>query len=962
MRGAATLTLAILAFVSGCTSAETCGCSGYGCCTQSGPLLSSPIGSSGLVVSEDDGTKSAVLSVCIKSTIKPAPSSANAVVWSTTASGGIGSGKAITSLSDSSGCYWSNLTVDIRVVAKAVGVYTVNVTTSAASYQKTIPLRFEGMPVISASTNSHLKSRAVEEGEGAQFVCVFPQKINGGVTWTQPYNRTHGDITTEQVTDDETRTTLTIPVVTTNMTGLYSCSAYKASGDLSYLTFNLTVSQKNSANASTSYTLFIIVGAAVGGTGLLLIIVMTMARCMGSSKKPSHRGPSNDLQCLESQPSEGSRQDGDGSGSGAHEAAGIRLSPMPLEHTTSLVSLQPKYNNDYSPLSDRKEPSVHHRKPGGTGKAAPDVDDGPQLIEEGSYSLYAESQMTNNLANIDKLANGNKTTDAGAPDDTTSVASGSYTGAYEEFPPAGEPTGDKKIDGVEDVAMYCDYSEMKNSASKSTLKQLGADQVVAFKQDTEGDAGDTDSCGGMYSELPSEFVASIVGTSASSAAITPSANPPALPPQRSMVRKSSQNDLYADVPQGSPGGPLGNNSSSAVGGHRHLKATNSLDSVLQEAEDLYADVSQRDRAPLPGTTPTGRSSSLKTKSDGWKSAKAALLGHALPTYAVTERRHDDHDDGEGEGEYSDIGERARAALVAGPSKVSSPLPATPSIDQWAADAEQGMYSDVPAELKSGTNATAKNIPSYGMSDGGGTYQDIHTSRKNRKPSPSTNAVGYTSSLMNLIDESKSTASCSQQSVRTSKSLLSCGSNNILDDYSTVIRPGNEKNSPTAGRRQDGNIGDVDGDGMYDTSDHAKSSMPPLENDLYAHLGNELSGKPDSSEVHEDEYSTPTRLLAQTQSAMSVSALMSDSAEQSNRSVAVDSPDQMTYSMPSIVRRKKKESASPEVLSQKPSSLAASPAAAAFVVGDDVTGRDVYAQVNSFPRVGTMQQKSNLKGK
>eukprot|EP00117_Sycon_ciliatum_P000452 scpid19895/ scgid6507/ Uromodulin; Tamm-Horsfall urinary glycoprotein; Uromodulin, secreted form len=110
-------------------------------CDNAGPVLSSPIGINGLVVSEDDGTKSAVLSMCINSTIKPAPSSANAVVWRTEASGGIGSGKVITSLNDSNGCFWSNLTVDISVVSEAMGDYTVNVTTSVGSTQKTVSLQ-----------------------------------------------------------------------------------------------------------------------------------------------------------------------------------------------------------------------------------------------------------------------------------------------------------------------------------------------------------------------------------------------------------------------------------------------------------------------------------------------------------------------------------------------------------------------------------------------------------------------------------------------------------------------------------------------------------------------------------------------------------------------------------------------------------------------------------------------------
>ncbi|XP_065189352.1 mucin-3B-like [Sycon ciliatum] len=126
---------------------------------HAGPVLSSPIGSSGLVVSEDDGTKSAVLSVCINSTIKPAPSSANAVVWSTKASGGIGSGKVITSLNDSNGCFWSNLTVDISVVSEAVGDYTIVVTTSVGSSTKIIPLQIT-VPLCELPTIHHGQSRA----------------------------------------------------------------------------------------------------------------------------------------------------------------------------------------------------------------------------------------------------------------------------------------------------------------------------------------------------------------------------------------------------------------------------------------------------------------------------------------------------------------------------------------------------------------------------------------------------------------------------------------------------------------------------------------------------------------------------------------------------------------------------------------------------------------------------------
>ncbi|XP_065188480.1 uncharacterized protein LOC135819238 [Sycon ciliatum] len=121
-----------------------------------GPVLSSPIGSSGLVVSEDDGTKSAVLSMCINSTIKPAPSSANTVVWSTKASGGIGSGKVITSLNDSNGCFWSNLTVDISVVSEAVGDYTIVVRTSGGLRNSTLSLSITvptcDIPVIAHGT------------------------------------------------------------------------------------------------------------------------------------------------------------------------------------------------------------------------------------------------------------------------------------------------------------------------------------------------------------------------------------------------------------------------------------------------------------------------------------------------------------------------------------------------------------------------------------------------------------------------------------------------------------------------------------------------------------------------------------------------------------------------------------------------------------------------------------------
>ena len=109
-------------------------------------VLSSPIGSTGLIISEDDGSTEAVLPVCIASTIRPAPSSATDVDWSTEASGGESVFRNVTtSLSDSGGCYWSNLTVAIGRVTNAEGNYTINVTTSTTeSYQMTIPLVYTG--------------------------------------------------------------------------------------------------------------------------------------------------------------------------------------------------------------------------------------------------------------------------------------------------------------------------------------------------------------------------------------------------------------------------------------------------------------------------------------------------------------------------------------------------------------------------------------------------------------------------------------------------------------------------------------------------------------------------------------------------------------------------------------------------------------------------------------------------
>ena len=123
-----------------------CHCFVFVVVIQLGPVLTSPIGSSGLVVSEDDGTQSAVLSVCINSTIKPAPSSANSVVWSTEASGGMSVFSRVqTSLSSSSnGCYWSNLTVNISSVSGAAGHYTVKVSTGAGSATKRFRLEISG--------------------------------------------------------------------------------------------------------------------------------------------------------------------------------------------------------------------------------------------------------------------------------------------------------------------------------------------------------------------------------------------------------------------------------------------------------------------------------------------------------------------------------------------------------------------------------------------------------------------------------------------------------------------------------------------------------------------------------------------------------------------------------------------------------------------------------------------------
>eukprot|EP00117_Sycon_ciliatum_P018281 scpid108527/ scgid16951/ len=106
-------------------------------CKADPTVLSSPIGSTGLIISEDDGSTEAVLPVCIASTIRPAPSSATDVDWSTEASGGESVFRNVTtSLSDSGGCYWSNLTVNISSVSGAAGHYTVKVSTDAGSATK----------------------------------------------------------------------------------------------------------------------------------------------------------------------------------------------------------------------------------------------------------------------------------------------------------------------------------------------------------------------------------------------------------------------------------------------------------------------------------------------------------------------------------------------------------------------------------------------------------------------------------------------------------------------------------------------------------------------------------------------------------------------------------------------------------------------------------------------------------
>eukprot|EP00117_Sycon_ciliatum_P039581 scpid34737/ scgid29230/ Uromodulin; Tamm-Horsfall urinary glycoprotein; Uromodulin, secreted form len=122
-------------------------------CDNAGPVLSSPIGINGLVVSEDDGTKSAVLSVCINSTIKPAPTT-NSIVWTTASSDAFFA--VHTSLHDSNGCFWSNLTVHISVVSEAVGDYTIVVRTSGGLRNSTLSLSITvptcDIPVIAHGT------------------------------------------------------------------------------------------------------------------------------------------------------------------------------------------------------------------------------------------------------------------------------------------------------------------------------------------------------------------------------------------------------------------------------------------------------------------------------------------------------------------------------------------------------------------------------------------------------------------------------------------------------------------------------------------------------------------------------------------------------------------------------------------------------------------------------------------
>ncbi|XP_065195735.1 uncharacterized protein LOC135827138 [Sycon ciliatum] len=111
-------------------------------CDNAGPVLSSPIGINGLVVSEDDDTKSAVLSVCINSTMKPAPQKAN-IVWSREQGSPIDiPHQEQTSLSEVNGCFLSSLTIWFPLIDGATGNYTITVTTTAGSSKLTIPLRF----------------------------------------------------------------------------------------------------------------------------------------------------------------------------------------------------------------------------------------------------------------------------------------------------------------------------------------------------------------------------------------------------------------------------------------------------------------------------------------------------------------------------------------------------------------------------------------------------------------------------------------------------------------------------------------------------------------------------------------------------------------------------------------------------------------------------------------------------
>ena len=109
---------------------------------SAGPVLSSPNGINGLVISEADDTMQAVLRVCINATIKPAPQQAN-IVWSRE------QGNLLdipnwdhTSLSEVDGCFWSSLTIMFQLVEPAIGNYTITVTTTAGSSKLTIPLRF----------------------------------------------------------------------------------------------------------------------------------------------------------------------------------------------------------------------------------------------------------------------------------------------------------------------------------------------------------------------------------------------------------------------------------------------------------------------------------------------------------------------------------------------------------------------------------------------------------------------------------------------------------------------------------------------------------------------------------------------------------------------------------------------------------------------------------------------------